>query len=594
MFRFKISSRAHQRMRRLCSRNFLASVGVALMFSNLTASVEAKRAETNVDKAYELVYGPVLYENFQRDFFGALVEQAYAEETENVIANSPNGQVLKGGMMLSFGMADEAKKIFDELLILATNKNISRQVRNRAWYYLARFYYLKNEMRDAANALMKVDGKLPKDLLLSYHYLATLIGASGNYVEISQSQRAKVPKQFPLYAYLVFNQGIEALRSNEIKTAVQKLEEVTRYASKDSELSILADRARLGLAQLAMRSGQLSAGWKYLQNVSTEGLYSNRALLAYSWAAVKSGQYTTAIPALELLDGRAIEIPEVQEGKVLLGHLYEQEGAPRKALKSYLVAEKAFKEGIDKVDDARKVIAKKDVPREFVTNLDSIVKQQTWFKVEPTVDYTQLTPFLIDLMSSNAFNEVLKELADLYEIKTNLEFWRGQTEEHQTILRSAATKTINTDMRQAIVDSFEFKERFNQQQEELDLKKLSLSVEDQKRMQSLLESVRSELSKLHKNVDRLKTIQVPYRQPSSYAQMVSDHHARVRKQLSVTESYIKKLEPVMRKMVDAELTRHEERMRYYWAQSRLAKARLYDSTLLELEDAQGISPVGDS
>lgn len=560
----------------------------------LAMPAEAKRIKTNVDKAYELVYGPVLFDNFQRDYFGALVEQAYAEDVDNVIANSANGQVLKGGMMLSFGIADEAKKIFTELLDVATNKNISRQVRNRAWYYLARFYYLKSEMRSAAEALQEVDGKLPKDLLLPYHYLATLIGASGNPVEISRKEKEKIPKQFPLYAYLVFNQGIEALRDKDVETAVKKLEQVTRFASQDAELSILGDRARLGLAQLAMRSGQLEAGWKYLQNVSTEGLYSNRALLAYSWAAVKAEQYKTAIPALELLDVRAIEIPEVQEGKVLLGHLYEQDGAPRKALKSYLLAEKAFKDGIAKVEDARKVIAKRNVPREFVTNLDSIVKQQTWFKVEPTVDYTRLTPFLIDLMSSNAFNEVLKELADLYEIKSNLEFWMGQTEEHRTILRSAATKTFNTDMRQAIASSDTFTQRFEEQQEELDIKKLSLSVEDQQRMTSLMDSVRLELSKLDKNVDRLRDIQSPYRQPASYVRMVADHHDRIRTQLKITDRYIDKLEPVMRRMVEAELTRHEERMGYYWAQSRLAKARLYDSTLLELEDAQGISPVGDS
>jgi hypothetical protein len=32
------------------------------------------------------------------------------------------------------------------------------------------------------------------------------------------------------------------------------------------------------------------------------------------------------------------------------------------------------------------------------------------------------------------------------------------------------------------------------------------------------------------------------------------------------------------------LDNHEERMRYYWAQARLGKARLYDQTLNNIED----------
>ena len=40
----------------------------------------------------------------------------------------------------------------------------------------------------------------------------------------------------------------------------------------------------------------------------------------------------------------------------------------------------------------------------------------------------------------------------------------------------------------------------------------------------------------------------------------------------------------MRIVVNAELDNHEERMRYYWAQARLGKARLYDQTLNNIED----------
>ena len=60
-------------------------------------------------------------------------------------------------------------------------------------------------------------------------------------------------------------------------------------------------------------------------------------------------------------------------------------------------------------------------------------------------------------------------------------------------------------------------------------------------------------------------------------------------QLNKTNSYIERLEPIMRKLVNAELDKHENRIRYYWAQSRLAKARLYDRKLLLLEQNQTVN-----
>jgi hypothetical protein len=84
-----------------------------------------------------------------------------------------------------------------------------------------------------------------------------------------------------------------------------------------------------------------------------------------------------------------------------------------------------------------------------------------------------------------------------------------------------------------------------------------------------------------------------YKQPDHFQAMVSDHHSRLRQQLIKTEEYIDGLEPIMRKLVNLELDKHEKRMKYYWAQSRLAKARLYDNELLSLEKAPAVSQLSN-
>ncbi|PCK04839.1 MAG: hypothetical protein COA42_18730, partial [Alteromonadaceae bacterium] len=51
-------------------------------------------------------------------------------------------------------------------------------------------------------------------------------------------------------------------------------------------------------------------------------------------------------------------------------------------------------------------------------------------------------------------------------------------------------------------------------------------------------------------------------------------------------TYIAKIENIVRKLVNLELDDHAERMAYYSAQARLAKARLYDMTLQDLDKAK--------
>ncbi len=537
--------------------------------------------QRNIQSKEDLEYGRVLFDFYQQDYFSALVSQELTFEQGNSIAQNDLAQVLKGGMMLSYGVPDEALILFERLL----DTTQSEEVRNGAWFYLAKFYYSKSDIGRAAKALVQIKGKISRDLHPEYHYLATLVNISGSHFAQAEQALDKLPESSPYYPYLLFNLAVRQLRSGNLVLAVKHFEQVASYSGTNEELLVLADRAKHGLAQLAIQSGNLVEAWSYLSTIRTTGLYSNRALLTYSWAAIKLKRFDEAIPALEILNKRSIALPEVQEAKVLLAHLYEQEGAPRKALKRNLKAEKEFKIGIDKVEEARRIIGQRDVPREFIDNLEAIMDESNWYGMQPSVDYKKLTPFLIDLMSSNAFVEVLKELADLYFLQENLQYWSKQTVEHALILENASQKVFDDNFQQTLSKSSELNSRFSDQSTELKLLTLTFDTDIQDRFSALLEVTEQELNILKGKIRQLENLEAPYRQPKSYGNMVKVHHDRLVKQLKVTNKYIAALEPVMRDLINVELDRHEERMRYYWAQSRLAKARLYDSTLLELERA---------
>lgn len=552
------------------------------LLAAISMSSAAGVLESHVKSKAELEHGLVLYDYFQQQYFDALVEDAVANAIGNSIAKSDKGQLLQGGLMLSYGMADDSRQVFERLL----DANAPEVVRNRAWYYLGKFYYNKSDFANSARALNKIEGQIPKDLHFDYHYLTTLVRtrSGGSMDDIAKIEKSLV--DMPQYPYFVFNLGIGQLRSGNLVSAVRNLEKVANAQSTQEEYIVLADRAKLGLAQLAMQKGLFDDAWTYLTQIRTTGLYSNRALLNYGWAAIKIKRYPDAIAALKLLNERDIASPEVQEAKVLLAHLYEQEGSPRKALKANLLSIKDFQAGVEKVAEARRIIAKKDVPEELITNMESIMDDSDWNSARPDVDYKNLTPFLIDLMSSNPFNETLKELADLYSLRKNLHYWLTQADQHLIIMDSATKKAFDERSRALVKTSSELHQRYSDKKDELNLLNLTLEVPDQERVDILLTSTGEELGALAERINTFSTLEGVYTLPSSYRPEVAELHQRIKRLLQKTELNIVKLEPVMRELVNAELDKHEERMNYYWAQSRLAKARLYDTTLSTLRDAQ--------
>lgn len=563
----------------LLCRSFTLALPLSMAVLNSSAHAEI----VNNFSTYDLEYGAVLFDYFQQDYFSALIEQEYAQAMGNPIALSDEGQVLKGGMMLSYGMGDKAKEIFDDLL----DRSAPVTVKNRAWFYLAKLFYSKSDFDNARSALSRISGELPKDLYTDYHYLATLINKSANSAINADQKLSQVTKDNPHYPYLLFNLAIFQLKSSELDKAVENLEKVTTYAGISEELSLLADRARHGLAELAIKHGKLINAWDYLKEIRTTGFYSNRALLSFAWAAINLKQFKQAIPALEILNSRSIAIPEVQEGKVLLAHLYEQEGSPRKALKRNILAEKEFHEGIEMINVARQVIKEQDVPREFIENLNAMMDDTDWYNTKPTVNYHKLTPFLIDLMASHPFNETLRELADLYSIEANLEYWLIQAQEHRLILENAGKKQFLKDPVADIISKTQtVKQGLVDQTAEYRLHALALPEKDQERMSVLVQTTEEELELLDARISKLANYSQPYQQPAGYSVLVAQRHEEIENKLIQTRRYINSVEVIMRQLVAQELGKHEERMRYYAAQSKLAKARLYDMTLLSLEKAK--------
>lgn len=565
---------------------------ITLIFYCQLLSGYAAAAEV---KLRDLKYGTILFDYYQQNYFASLIGYEVANSRGELNHQIDEARLLHGGMTLSYGLPNKAEAIFQQLLKAEGTEegsgkkntiNISEEVRNKAWFYLAKMYYHKGEAQKAGVSLGYIHGEIPQDIQNEFNYLATLINISNRNLSSAEKALDGVMKGSVFEPYLIFNLASSQLKNGDVKNSEMNFQKVINYSNShpEEEFQVLADRAKQALAHIDIEQGDLLAAWLHLQFVRTTGLYSNRALLSYGWTAIKLERYEIAIPALRALDSRSISIAEVQEAKVLLGHLYEQQGAPRTALKQYLLAEKAFAEGVDSIESARRVIAGQRIPEEFVINLDAMMDETDWYGSEPSLDYNKLTPFLIELMSSNSFHIVLKELRDLYALRENLSYWSRQAQEHQLIIRHRRQGWSSDSLKDFIDDSRIKKEAMEIEISELALHAKTLSVKEQERFAPLLDSTKDDFDFLEKNFAKIEKIKKPYKESEKTLKWMKELHQRIDYQLKKTDGMINKLESVMRIVVNAELDKHEERMRYYWAQARLGKARLYDQTLNSIEE----------
>ena len=575
---------------------YSCSFSIALIISSIVITnlvlVNQVHAEDEV-KLRDLKYGTILFDYYQQNYFSSLIGYEVANSRDELNYQINEARLLHGGMTLSYGLPDEAESIFEQLLNANTSTEdaasqieISDEVRNKAWFYLAKMYYHKGEAEKAATTLGYIHGDIPRDIHNEFNYLATLINIRNNNLNSVEKALGSVMKGSVFEPYLIFNLASSQLKKGDIESSQSNFAKVIEYGKShpQEEFQVLADRAMQALAHIDIEQENLLGAWAHLQFVRTTGLYSNRALLSYGWTAIKLERYDVAIPALSALDHRSISIAEVQEAKVLLAHLYEQQGAPRTALKQYLLAERAFAGGIQSIDSARRIIAGQRIPEEFVINLDAMMDETDWYGSEPSLDYNKLTPFLIELMSSNAFHIVLKELRDLYALRENLNYWSQQAQEHRLIISHRHQGWSSDSLRDFVSDSKIQKDAMEIKISELGLHAKTLSVKEQDRFAPLLDATKDDFKFLETNFAKIAKIEKPYEESENTLRWMAKLHKRIEHQLTQTEQMIKKLENVMRIVVNAELDKHEERMRYYWAQARLGKARLYDQTLNTIEE----------
>ncbi len=389
-----------------------AAAGVAA-----AAVAAAAAADVPAHPVQDPHYGDTLFQFFQGRYFTAVTNLMVSQHFERVPHHADEAEVLRGGMMLSFGMHREAGEIFASLI----EKGAAPPVRDRAWFYLAKIRYQRGLMAEAADALAHIENHLPPALEDERGLLqANVMMARGDYAGAAGVLGA-LKTQGTAGAYARFNLGVALMKGGDPARGTLLLDELGRSPAADEEVRGLRDKANVALGLTAMQDKQPQAARTYLERVRLQGMESNKALLGFGWAADALKQPTRALVPWMELAARDPSDSAVLEARIAVPYAYAELGAYGQSLARYNEAITAFdQERVDLDESIAAIRAGTLVDGLMARNPG---EQMGWFWNIRELPDMPHAAHLAPLLARHEFQEAFKNYRDLRFLEQNLRDW---------------------------------------------------------------------------------------------------------------------------------------------------------------------------
>ncbi len=408
-----------------------ASAALAMSVAAREKPAEEKLLIGTPQVVKDLHWGDVLFYFYQGDYVQSLTRLGASQDFNRVGNHVIEAELLKGGLYLSLGQHEEAGRIFQALL----NDNVPLDVRNRAWFYLAKVWYQRDYLAQAEKALSSIHGALPGELEAERHLLHAQVLM---YLDRYDDAIASLERWQPVgdgsdawSAYARFNIGVALVRKDRLDDATVLLDRVGQMAAPTDELAALRDKANLALGFAWLKAERPADAKRVLQRIRLEGPQSNKALLGVGWADSAEEQFTKAlVPWMELRDRNLLDAA-VQESYLAIPYAYAQLEANKQAVEQYSLAVTAFSEEAARIDESIAAIRSGRLLDAIADNDKTPGSKQAgagWFWQLQALPDAPETRYLYHLLASHEFQEGLKNYRDLRFMQRHLATWQLSVE----------------------------------------------------------------------------------------------------------------------------------------------------------------------
>lgn len=405
-----------------------SKIKALLLVAGMSMHAIATAAPLSMHEVRDPDYGAVLYDVYQDRFYDAAVQLLADLGNGRLSHHRDEAELLLGGMYLSYGVHDEAERIFHRLLGSATTPGI----RSRAWFQLARLRYQRGLYDAAHEALAQIREPLPDDLIAEHRRLSAQLmlmrGQYGDAIAALQSAADGQGDQFARY-----NLSVARRQAGDGEGAERELMTLIARPAPERAIAALQDQSRISLAFQKIRAGDHPGAAELLRQVALDGPFSEQALLGLAWTEISSRRQPQALVPLNILRDRSPALGEVQEGLLLTGHVYEQAGDLVNALAGYQQALHAYQREQASLEDA---LASLDDGRFIAALLPQLRgDSQGWGWAGELAPEGAAGAHLGNLLARHRFYEALKSLRDLLFLKERLLTWKRELPGYESILR---------------------------------------------------------------------------------------------------------------------------------------------------------------
>lgn len=362
-------------------------------------------------------YGDVLFEFYQGRYFAAITKLEVSQHFERMPHHADEAEILRGGLLLSYGLHQQAGEVFEALLARAA----APSVRDRAWYFLAKIRYQRGLMAEASQALARVEHTLPVPLeddrrLLQANVMMALgdnAGAAKILAPIAS------PGGDDLYAR--YNLGVALIRGGDAVHGTKILDDLGRQTMPDEEGRALRDKANVALGFAALKAGRAQESRTDLQRVRLQGIQANAALLGFGWAADALDQPRLAlVPWIELA-GRDASDASVLEAQLAVPYAYAKLHADAQALQRYETAIANFANEDANIDATIAAIRQGKLVEGLMARNPG--EDMGWFQTFRDLPLMPHARLLTPVIAGNEFQEAFKNYRDLQFLSHNLADW---------------------------------------------------------------------------------------------------------------------------------------------------------------------------
>ena len=404
-------------LRQAAISGFLAA---ALALGTAGASAASKEdRKAALTRVQDLHYGDVLFQSFMGEDLEALIRLEAYDSWSLLPHHQGEAELLAGGLYLQLGMYNEAGRRFESLLA----QSVPPSVQARAWFYLAKVWYVRGYYDRSTAALRRIESELtPAQQAERVHMEANALLELERYDE-AIDLLAKWRSESSWMQYARFNLGAALARVGRLNDAVPFLDAVGQLDTDNEELLALKDKANLAQGFAWLQGGEAAKALPVLERVRLQGPQSSRALLGLGWAYTALGRHEDALtPWIELKERNLLDAA-VQEAYLAVPYAFAQLGANGQAAQYYEEALNSFQGERGRIDVAVSHIREGSLMQNLLGSDDANSPQRGWFWQLQALPDAPESRYLYPVLAGNDFQEGLKNFRDLAYVGSVLARW---------------------------------------------------------------------------------------------------------------------------------------------------------------------------